>query len=203
VGDLDGDGLPEQCVGAAGEPNHPSGVGQAYVLSGRNGSYLRTLKPKNTAAAFGHFYVHASDDLNGDGVPDIYVADFLDTRLGPDTGRAYVFSGAGDDAGILRIFNGEIAGDSFGAGRPVHDLDGDGVPEYIISANLSDAGAVDGGKTYLFSGKTGKTLRTFTGTEAGREVGFDVVPLGDVNGDGRTDFLLTGINVAYVVAGDR
>jgi len=203
VGDLDGDGLPEQCVGAAGEPNHPSGTGQAYILSGRNGAYLRTLVPKNTAAAFGHFYVHASDDVNGDHVPDIYVADFLDTRLGPDTGRAYVFSGNSEDQGALKIFNGEIAGDSFGAGRPVHDLDGDKVPEFIISANLSDAGATDGGKTYLISGKTGKTLRTFTGTEAAREVGFDALPLGDVNGDGRVDFLLTGINVAYVVAGDR
>jgi hypothetical protein len=201
VGDLDGDGLAEQCVGAAGDPNHPSGIGQAYVLSGRDGSYQRTLKPKNTASTFGHFYVHASDDLNGDGVPDIYVADFLDSRLGPDTGRAYVFSGSSQDAGILRIFNGEISGDSFGAGRPVHDLNGDGAPDYIISANLSDAGATDGGKTYLLSGKTGKVLRTFTGTAAGLEVGFDALPLGDVNGDGRTDFLLTGINVAYVVAG--
>ena len=201
VGDLDGDGLPEQCVGAAGELNHPSGVGKAYVLSGRSGSYLRTLEPKNTASTFGHFYVHASDDFNGDRVPDIFVSDFLDNRLGPDTGRAYVFSGSGEDMGILRIFNGEIAGDSFGAGRPVPDLNGDGVPEYIISANLSDAGATDGGKTYLFSGKNGKTLRTFTGTAAGVELGFDVLPLGDVNGDGRTDFLFTGINVAYVVAG--
>src|SRR5262249_29846894 len=148
---------------------------------------------------FGDFYVHASDDLDGDGVPDIYVADFQDTRLGDGTGRAYVFSGAGQEK--IRIFNGEVAGDSFGAGRPVHDINGDGVPDYIISANLSDAGAVDGGKTYLFSGKTGKILRTFTGTEAGREVGFDALPLGDVNGDGRTDWLLTGIDVAYVVAG--
>src|SRR5262245_41851564 len=70
VGDLDGDGLPEQCAGAAGDPNHPRGFGQAYVLSGRDGSVQRTLKPKTTAATFGHFYVHASDDLNGDGVPD-------------------------------------------------------------------------------------------------------------------------------------
>jgi hypothetical protein len=173
------------------------------VVSAQTGEALPASLRTGIDLIRSNLFVHASDDLNGDGVPDIYVADFLDTRLGPDTGRAYVFSGAGDDAGILRIFNGEIAGDSFGAGRPVHGLDGDGVPEYIISANLSDAGAVDGGKTYLFSGKTGKTLRTFTGTEAGREVGFDVVPLGDVNGDGRTDFLLTGIDVAYVVAGDR
>jgi FG-GAP repeat protein len=201
VADLDGDGLPEQAVGASGVVNGRRQSGQAYVLRGQNGAFLRTLKPSSTACDFGDFYVHASDDVNGDAVPDIYVADFCDNRLGPLTGRAYVFSGSGEEK--LRVFNGEIAGDSFGAGRPVHDLDGDGVPEFIISANLSDAAAEDGGKTYLFSGKTGKILRTMTGTVPHLELGFDALPLGDVNGDGRTDFLLTGIDVAYVVAGDR
>ena len=198
VGDLDGDGLPEQAVAARGAG--PKNLGQAFVLSGSTGSYLRTLKPASTACDFGNFYVESSPDANHDGLPDIYVADFCDNRLGPTTGRAYIFSGASEEK--IRVFNGEIAGDSFGAGRPVRDLDGDGTADYIISANLSDAGATDGGKTYLFSGKTGKVLRTMTGTLDGRELGFDVVPLGDVNGDGRTDFLLTGIDIAYVVAGN-
>jgi FG-GAP repeat len=201
VADLDGDGLSEQVVGGSGVMNGRRNSGQAYVLSGRNGAYLRTLKPASTACDFGDFYAHVSDDVNGDGVPDIYVADFCDNRLGPLTGRAYVFSGSSEEK--LKIFNGQFAGDSFGAGRPVHDLDRDGAADYIISANLSDAGATDGGKTYLFSGKTGKILRTFTGTVPDLELGFDALPLGDVNGDGRIDFLLTGIDVAYVVAGDR
>lgn len=194
VGDLEGDGLAEQAVGAPGSL-------KAYLLNGRNGAYLRTYKPASTACTFGQFYVHASPDANKDGVPDIYIGDFCDNRLGPETGRGYVFSGASEEK--LRVFNGQVAGESLGAGRAVRDLDGDGVADYIISANLSDAGANNGGRTYLLSGKTGKTLRTMTGTLADRELGFDVVPLGDVNRDGRTDFLLTGIDVAYVVAGDR
>jgi hypothetical protein len=200
VGDLDGDGLAEQAVGAAGAVNGQRNSGRAYILNGRNGSVMRTLKPASTAFDFGDFYVHGSEDVDGDGIADIYVADFLDTRLGPDTGRAYVFSGASEEK--LRIFNGETAGDSFGAGRPVHDLDGDGAADYIISANLSDAGATDGGKTYVISGKTGKTLRTMTGTVPDLEMGFDALPLGDVNGDGRTDFLLTGLGTAHVIAGN-
>src|SRR5262249_21292250 len=80
VGDLDGDGCAEQAAGAAGDGHN--NAGRAYVLSGRDGAYLRTLKPAATAFDFGDFYVHASDDLDGDGVPDIYVADFQDTRLG-------------------------------------------------------------------------------------------------------------------------
>jgi hypothetical protein len=201
VGDLDGDGLAELAIGAAGEVNGNRESGNAYVLSGRDGAILRTLKPAATACNFGAFYVHASGDLDHDGVPDIYVADYCDNRLGPNTGRGYVFSGA---SGVkVRVFNGENAGAGLGAGRPVKDLDGDGAPEYIISAYTSSAGAPDGGKTYLFSGKTGKILRTMTGTVDGGESGFDALPLGDVNGDGKTDFLLTGTDVAYVIAGDR
>jgi hypothetical protein len=199
--DLNDDGVPEQVVGSSGEVNGHRDSGRAFVMDGASGEILRTLKPSATACDFGDFYAHPSDDVNADGIPDIYVADFCDNRSGDFTGRGYVFSGSSPEK--LRVFNGEVAGDSFGAGRPVHDLDGDGAADYIISANLSDAGAADGGKTWLLSGKTGKTLRTFTGTQAGREVGFDALPLGDVNGDGRTDFLLTGLGLAYVVAGDR
>ena len=201
VGDLDGDGLAEQTIGASAERNGNTLSGQAFVLNGRDGAIMRTLKPSATACDFGDFYVHASPDVDGDGVGDIYVADFCDSRLGPDSGRAYVFSGTSSDK--LRVFSAEHAGDGLGAGRPVKDLDGDGAADYIISAYTSSAGAPQGGRTYLFSGKTGKILRTMTGTVAGAESGFDALPLGDVNGDGKTDFLLTGIDVAWVIAGDR
>src|SRR6185436_9773285 len=136
-----------------------------------------------------------------DHVPDIYIADYCDNRLGAGSGRGYVFSGASEEK--LRTFNAESAGDGLGAGRPVHDLDGDGAADFIISAYTSSYGAADGGRVYLFSGKTGKVLRTITGTVADRELGFDTLPLGDVNGDGRIDFLLTGLDIAFVIAGDR
>lgn len=201
VGDLDGDGLAEITVGASGEVNGHRNSGKAFLLRGRDGSVARTFKPSSTACDFGDFYVHASDDVNGDHVPDIYIADYCDNRLGAGSGRGYVFSGASEEK--LRVFSAESAGDGLGAGRPVRDLDGDGAADYIISAYTSSYGAADGGRVYLFSGKTGKTLRTITGTVAGRELGFDALPLGDVNGDGKTDFLLTGQDIAFVIAGDR
>jgi hypothetical protein len=198
IADVDGDGLPEQAVGASGAG--PKSQGEAYVLSGATGAYLRTLKPASTAYTFGDFFVHGAGDVNGDGVPDIYVADYGDTRLGPFTGRGYVFSGASEEK--LRVFNGENAGDGFGPGRPVEDIDGDGAADFVIAAYTSSAGATQGGKVYLFSGKTGKTLRTMTGTTASAQLGFDALPLGDVTGDGKADFLITGVGIAHVVAGN-
>jgi hypothetical protein len=204
IGDLDGDGRAEIVAGAhTVVENDKPPKGRAYVLRGSDGSVQRTFKPAKTSSEFGLFYASMSDDVNHDGVQDIFLADFLDSRLAPGTGRGYVFSGSNDEE-LLRVFNGETAGDGLGAGRPVRDLDGDGAADFILSANTSSYGAPNGGRVYLYSGKTGKTLRTMTGTVQGGELGFDTLPLGDVNGDGKTDFLLTTFdNVAYVIAGDR
>ena len=53
---------------------------------------------------------------------------------------------------------------------------------------------------YTFAA-TGEVIRTFTLTVPNGQLGFDVVNLGDVTDDGVTDFLLTGFDRAYVVAG--
>ena len=199
VADLDGDGLPEQAVGARGAGS--KNLGQAFVLAGSNGSYVRTLKPSSTAGDFGNFFVHDAGDVDRDGVTDILVGDVADSRLGPGSGRAYVFSGASEEK--LRVFNAENAGDGFGIGRSCGDLDGDGAADFFLAAFTSSAGAPTGGKGYLYSGKTGMVLRTLTGTASGDVLGFDALPLGDVNGDGITDLLITGRDVAHVVAGKR
>ncbi|HEU5180006.1 MAG TPA: FG-GAP-like repeat-containing protein [Candidatus Polarisedimenticolia bacterium] len=197
VGDLDGDGLVDVAVGGRG--SGPKNAGEAFVLRGTTGAYLRTLKPAATAVDFGNFFVHNAGDVDRDGVLDILVADFADDRLGPNTGRAYVFSGANQDK--LRVFNGENAGDGFGIGRACGDLNGDGAADFILAGYTSSAGAPTGGKVYLYSGKTGMTLRTMTGNVSGATLGFDALPVGDINGDGAIDFLITGSDIAHVVAG--
>lgn len=71
----------------------------------------------------------------------------------------------------------------------------------FLAAFRSDDGAENAGKAYLYSGRDGGVMRTFTGTIENDRLGFDAVPLGDVNGDGVDDYLLTGVDVAHVVAG--
>ena len=198
IADVNGDGRPEQAVGSRG--SGPKNAGEAFVLAGSSGAYLRTLKPAATALDFGNFFVHDAGDVDQDGFSDILVGDFADTRLGPATGRAYVFSGTSQDK--LRVFNGENTGDGFGIGRASPDLDGDGAPEFILAGFTNSDGAQGGGKVYVFSGKTGKVLRTMTGSVPFARLGFDALPLGDVNADGKVDFLITGFDVAHVVAGN-
>lgn len=192
--DLNRDGIPEVGVGAFGEGRG----GLAYILDGRDGRTIRTLRPNGTAGAFGQFFVHNPGDVDGDGVGDVLVGDYADARLG-GSGRAYVFSGAVENR--LRLMNGETGTDGLGECRGAGDVDGDGRADLLIGAFMSSAGGPSAGRCYLVSGKNGRVLRTFTATLPGALVGFDVVTLGDVNRDGLTDFLLTGSDVAYVVAG--
>jgi hypothetical protein len=195
--DLNGDGIPELGAGAFGAGD--AGTGLAYVLNGADGAFLRTLVPNDTAGAFGQFFIHDAGDVNADGVRDIYVGDFGDSHKGPYTGRGYVYSGR--TPGRIRLVNGENAGDGLGIGRGAGDVDGDGHADLVLAAYLFSGGAPQGGKVYVFSGRTGQVLRSYTGTTPSAQLGFDAVALGDVNADGSGDYLITGRDVAYVVAG--
>ena len=186
--DLNGDGVPEVGAGSFG-------ASAAFVFDGTDGTILRTLTPEPTAGAFGQFFIHDAGDVNKDKVRDIYVGDFGDS-IG---GRGYVFSGKKDER--LLLIDAENPTDGLGIGRGAGDVNDDKRADLLIGAYLNSDGAPQGGKCSLVSGKTGETLRTFTLTVPNGQLGFDVVTLGDVTDDGVTDFLLTGLDRAYVVEG--
>ena len=82
----------------------------------------------------------------------------------------------------------------------------------MIGAYTNSSAAPLAGRTYVFSGRTGAVLRTMTSSIEGEGSGYDAAGLGDVNGDGAIDFLVTaathpekGPNTGrtYVIAGAR
>jgi hypothetical protein len=197
LGDADGDGIPDVVVGV------PGNGGAVWVLAGDDGSdVLPPLVGDRSAGNLGQFFVAGVGDLDGDAVPDVYGGDFGDTALGPATGRAYVWSGASGER--LHTFVGMGAGHGLGCGRGGGDADGDGTPDLAVgSYNASPGGVPQAGFITVLSGATGEVIRTITGTTAMEQVGFDVVTLGDVSGDGRDDLVLSGANDdrVYVIAG--
>lgn len=198
--DVTGDGVPDQAVGA--RTAGAAGTGLAYILSGLDGSLHRILEPLPTAGNFGWFFAHAAGDVDADGVADAYIGDFGDTALGPGSGRACVFSG--DTGETLRVFDAGQSGEGFGIGRGAGDVTGDGYDDLFLAAfTHSFRDAAQGGKATLFSGRNGGVVRSFTGTVAGDQLGFDAAPLGDVDGDRLPDYLITGTEVAHAVAGVR
>lgn len=175
-------------VGApgAGQQN----TGSTYVYTSLSDEPFFIIEADSTGAALGAMFVSVVGDINADSVPDIYASDWSNSALGRSTGRIYVHSGA-DGSRLLKL-TGEAAGDGFGIGvADAGDVNKDGHDDLIIGAWQHSSAAPSGGKCYLYSGKDGALLQTYTGKVTGETLGFDATGMGDVDGDGAIDLLVT------------
>ena len=123
-------------------------------------------------------------DVNGDGVPDIYASDFTNGAKGPSTGRIYVHSGR--DGKRLLTLTGE------NRRRGIrHRARQRRAMSITMATRISSSARGStperqrqGGRVYLFSGRDGRLLKTYTDRVPGDTFGFDAVGIGDVDGDG-------------------
>ena len=189
LGDVNGDGRVEFIVGAQGaDPGGQSSAGSAYVYSGADGSLLY----RKDGAARNDFFggsVATAGDVNGDGKADFIVGAQIDL-LGLNPGRVCVYSGA--DGSLLYQKDAAAAFDEFGSSvSAAGDVNGDGKADFIVGANGTDAGGnQDAGSAYVYSGANGSLLYQGDGAVAFDQFGFSVSTAGDVNGDGKADFIV-------------
>lgn len=125
-------------------------------------------------------------DVNADGVPDLAVG-CTDTFVGPGTVQVVSLA----DGTVIRTLTGEAVGNTFGSAVDAgFDVDGDGVGDVISGAPGFDVGNPfdNRGRAYVHSGATGNLLFTVTGGNAFDAFGSSVALLGDVDGDGRSEF---------------
>ena len=175
-------------VGAAGAGAR--NAGRVYVYHGLVRKPEFVSEADSTGVALGAMFVSVIGDVNGDGVADVYAADFPNAAKGRSTGRAYVYSGKSGE--VLLTLTGETAGEGFGIGAArTGDLDGDGRADLVVGSWQYSAVAWSGGRVRVYSGKDGHVLQSITGQVPGETLGFDAVGVGDVDGDGATDFLVT------------
>ncbi|MBV9434744.1 MAG: FG-GAP repeat protein, partial [Acidobacteria bacterium] len=71
------------------------------------------------------------------------------------------------------------------------DVDGDGHADLIVGSWQYSFAAIGGGRAYLYSGKDGHLIRTYTCRTPGDTFGFDAVSMGDVSGNGMSALLIT------------
>ena len=165
-------------------------TGRVYVYDKLTDKPKFTFDSDSTGNLLGYMFLAVLGDVDGDGVPDIYASDWSNAAKGPATGRVYVYSGR--TGKVLLTLTGETAGEGFGTTHATAgDVNHDGHADLIVGAWQYAGAAISGGRAYLYSGKDGKLLRTYTNRIPGDTFGFDAVAIGDADGDGVTDLLIT------------
>jgi hypothetical protein len=198
MGDLDGDGVPDFAVGI---PSYVgSGVkGRVEFRSGANRSVLGTVTGTSDQTRFGDSNrIAPMGDLDGDGVIDLLTAEL--TKPASSTApncKVDVWSGATR----LSLLHVKLLVSQWTNGHQLcvaaaGDVDGDGMPDALVSVPLSKPGN-RAGRALVVSGATGATLHTFL-APAGGDLGRLCFGAGDVNSDGHADVGVTSIDAAGV-----
>ena len=141
-------------------------------------------------------------DLDGDGLDDLIIGAYKSDLAATDGGAMYLLNGpiTADlslaDADITLTL-AETAGY---LGRDVDggsDVDGDGLPDLILSASGADDGGTDAGVVFLVSGGSlasgsvrDTSQMTLTGETDHDQVGTSVSLVADMNGDALADILI-------------
>lgn len=190
VADVNGDGHPDIIAGGFFDPT------LVYINNGTSDPFAGV-----TGRAVGHGVTDdtaamAVGDVNGDGKPDLVTG-----NTNGETNKLYLNNGTSDPfSGVAGTPIGTETG--FISDIKLADVNGDGKLDVIVSnyANPGDAGVrvyLNNGTSTPFTGVTPLFLRNDAGT--------GVIAVGDLDGDGKPDLLVsggsTGLNWIYLNTG--
>lgn len=192
LGDVNGDLIPDLAVATCD-------LGGARVISGADGSDIYYV-PGGADTGIEGVPLAVLGDVDGDQIQDFLTSSILDDTFGPNTGIARVFSGA--TGALIHTVYGKEPGARFGAALGgLGDLDGDGVLDFMVGANLSKEDLAPGsGRVFFHSGKDASLLLTLAGAP-GTLFGSSIASAGDVNGDSLIDVIIGAANEGPLVSG--
>ncbi len=185
AGDVDKDGTPDIVVGSTTESVVGVDAGGVWVFSGKTGAAIRHFLG-TTNSQLG-ICVAGAGDVNGDGYADIIAGANTDPAGGGIAGSVHIYSGK---TGV-QLWQKIGAFDSqMGVGvAGLTDVNGDGLPDVVFGALSDSTQGAFAGKVQVCVGSTGAVIHTLYGP-SGSGFGESVGSLGDIDGDGRGDFLV-------------
>ena len=218
AGDINGDGLADIIIGAH-MTNGSAGLysGTSYVVYGKTNTATVNLASLGTAgfaldgAALrdeSGYSLRSAGDVNGDGLADLIIGAPPSNSNG---GRSFVVFGKANPAALNLasvaagtggfVINGASGEHSGYAVSSAGDVNGDGLADLLIGADLRNSAA---GASYVVFGKVGGSAVNLSAVAAGTggfamygqtasdRVGWSVSSAGDVNGDGLADVIVSG-----------
>ncbi len=173
IGDLNGDGRPDLAVA-----NQESSTASVLLNTTTPGATIPSFSTHQTFAT-GTFPVSvALGDLNGDGRPDLAVANVNERSVSVHLNTSAPGAGTLSFAARLTLGTG-----TFPYSVAIGDLNGDGKPDLAVSNSGSDNVAVR-----LNTTDPGAPTATFAGQQmVATGIAPTSVAIGDLNGDGRPD----------------
>jgi hypothetical protein len=150
VGDVNADGMPDILATDWHDSSSGPGYGRVWVCSGKDGAVLHDLRGHVQGENFGIGSCEAGD-LDGDGHDDLAIGAWQNSELAPSAGKVYLISGkTGQPMGTL---TGRIPGDTLGFDATnIGDVDGDEVPDLLLTSAYNAAKGTKAGRTYVVSG---------------------------------------------------
>ncbi|GMW03862.1 MAG: hypothetical protein AMXMBFR84_49960 [Candidatus Hydrogenedentota bacterium] len=207
LGDVNGDGYGDVLIAAPNATASTLGLVDLFLGTSSGLPAVPTIRWEgNSTEPLWYAKVGSAGDVNGDGYADFMIGAPFMSRGHPGEGVVFLFLGSSnaEQFGLLNdapvILEGNQTAAFFGYSLSgVGDVNGDGFDDVTIGAPYFDNGQIDEGAAFLFLGSTSgiegsnpyDAAVVLDSNVAGAGFGSDILPAGDLNGDGFADAVLS------------